>query len=117
MIRLANSLTAWGRDDFFQVLRAEIEALPHEALPLQEGLHHSSRVSEEPFQAITIRADETADQIVAVASLFYSGVVADCSCADDPSPVDTLTENCMLEIRLNKLDATASFSLVEDDKE
>jgi hypothetical protein len=99
-----------------QVLRTEIEALPHEALPLQEALHHSSQVSADPFQVIIIRVDETADQILAVASLFYSGVVDGCSCADDPTPIDTLTENCMLEICLNKLDAAASFSLVADNE-
>jgi hypothetical protein len=117
MIHLKNSLLAWGRDDFIHVLSAEIEALPCEALPLQEGLRHSSQVSAEPFDVIIIRVDESADQILAVASLFYSGVVTGCSCADDPTPIDTLTENCMLEIHLNKLDATASFSLVADDEE
>jgi hypothetical protein len=115
MLHLNNALSAWGRDDFTAVLRNEIERLPHSMLPLQQGLRHSSYVSDEPFQAMILRVDESAEQIVVVAMLFYRGIIAGCNCADDPTPIDTLTESCTLEILLDKHDASASFTLLSDE--
>lgn len=117
MPRLTKALDAWGSESFKAVLRKEIEQLSHHELPLQQGLSHSSQVSDEPFQAVILRVDETPQQILATASLFYSGVVAGCSCADDPTPIDTVTECCTLEIRIDKASAEANFLLRDDDAE
>ena len=114
MIHFFKALSAWGQPDFSRVLRSEIERLPHDSLPLQEGLRLSSAVSEEPFQAMILRVTESDDQIVALATLFYSGVIAGCSCADDPTPLDTQTESCQLEIRLDRQDARVRFALLPD---
>jgi hypothetical protein len=111
-IHLDTALNAWGRDDFQDLLRREIERLPHHLLPLQQALRHSSQVSDEPFQAMILRVEETDDHIRARASLFYSGIIAGCSCADDPTPLDTIPENCLVEVRLDKRDAKAQFILL-----
>ncbi len=116
MPHLNNALGAWGRDNFIAALGADIEQLPHHELPLQQGLSHSSHVSDEPFQVVILRVNENGDQIQAVARVFYSGVIAGCSCADDPTPPDTLTESCLLEVRLDKRDASVSFTLLADEE-
>jgi hypothetical protein len=115
MIHLNKALSAWGQEDFPARLRAEIELLPHSSLPLQEGLSYSSYVSDEPFQVMILRVNEEGEQLVAVARLFYSGIIAGCSCADDPTPLDTQTESCLLELRLDKQDASVSFTLLPDE--
>ncbi len=112
MPHLNKALKAWGTDSFSSQLGSEIEQLPHQELPLQQGLSHSSAVSDEPFQVMILRVNESSDQILAVARVFYSGVIAGCSCADDPTPLDTLTESCLLEVRLDKQDAGVSFALL-----
>lgn len=116
MIHLSKALSAWGQEDFPAVLRSETEQLPHSALPLQEGLSYSSYVSDEPFQLMILRVNEEGDQIHAVARVLYSGVIAGCSCADDPTPLDTQTESCLLELRLDKRDASVSFTLLPDEE-
>jgi hypothetical protein len=114
MPQLTNALDAWGKENFSKVLREEIEQLSHHELPLQQGLCHSSYVSDEPFQAIILRTDEDTGHLTALVQLFYQGVIAGCSCADDPTPIDTLTESCMLEVCIDRRDASVSFKLLSD---
>ncbi len=115
MIQMSQSLAAWGQERFGDLLRSEIERLPHHALPLQQGLRYSSQVSDEPFEAVILSVEETAGEIRVTASLFYRGVIAGCSCADDPTPLDTLNEHCTLGIRIDKATAEARFELLGDD--
>ena len=116
MIQLNKALAAWGQKEFQAVLRSELERLPHDSLPLQEGLRYSSYVSEEPFQVMLLRVNDDQHQILALARLFYSGIIAGCSCADDPTPLDTQTESCLLQLCLDKRDASVTFTLLPDDE-
>lgn len=76
-------------------LKAELEQLTHHQLPLQKGLQQSSVVSEEdPFSAVILRTDERDTEIEAKVSIFYSGIIGGCNCADDPTPPNTLQESC-----------------------
>ena len=113
MIRLTKTLQAWGSTHFEAVLKAEIEELDAEWLPLQQGLTSSSRVTASPHQALLIRVSEDEDFIHVKAGIFYSGIVAGCSCADDPTPVDEQTEYCEVQIEINRMTAQATVMLLE----
>lgn len=117
MISFADALRAWGGEDFQAVLKHQLEQLSHDQLPLQQGLRYSSQVSDEPFTAVILGSDDRPRDILVRASLFYSGVTGGCSCADDPTPLDTLTEQCTLEIRIDKTSAEARVSLVDEETE
>lgn len=95
MIELPRACAAWGTADFAAVLKAELEALPHAALPLQAGLARTGVVAEdEPF---TVLVGTMEDERVAV-TVLYSGLVLGCSCSDDPTPIPTAPEQCHLEL-------------------
>ena len=83
MIRLTKALSTWGSPAFSDQLIRELERLPHEALPLQRALAHSSQVSSEPFKVVLIGAQEESDDIAVRAGVLYSGITAGCSCADE----------------------------------
>jgi len=114
MIRLPNSLNAWGTPEFEAVLKQEIEHLDAECLPLQQGLSASSYVTDRPFQAMIIAASEAAGQIRVKAGIFYTGVIAGCNCADDPTPVDELNEYCVLQVVIDKMTAETRVTLLEE---
>ena len=114
MIRLPESLKAWGTPDFEAVLKREIEALDKQQLPLQQGLALSSQVAERPHRAMLISAAEAAGQLIVKAGIFYSGVIAGCNCADDPSPVDEQNEYCVVQLRIDTLSAESTVSLLPD---
>ena len=114
-VELPNALKAWGSDDFNDALRADIERLSHHQLPLQQALQLSSQVSDEPFQAMILGSEATDETVRVRASVFFSGVIAGCSCADDPTPLDLVNEHCTIEIRLDRKQASASLRLLPGD--
>jgi len=114
MIRLPHALAAWGTPEFTEVLRQEIEQLGAEQLPLQQGLSRSSYVADQPFQVRIIAAREDAGSLRVKAGIFYTGVIAGCSCADDPTPVDEMIEYCVVSLDIDTTTAEAGVSLLDE---
>jgi hypothetical protein len=46
--------------------------------------------------------------------VFYTGIIAGCNCADDPTPIDTQTEYALISLRIDKQTAEADFSLLAE---
>lgn len=114
MIHLKKAHLDWGSDCFRDALRTEIEQLKASQLPLQAGLSQSSYVSDEPFRVMVISATETESHIQVRAGIFYSGVIAGCNCADDPTPVEAQTEYCEALFNIDKKSGAATVTLAGD---
>lgn len=89
-----------------------MEALENAQLPLQQGLSQSSYVSESNFSVIVLNVFDSTDVIRVKAGIFYAGVIAGCSCTDDPTPLDEQTEHCELQFEINKLTAETEINLL-----
>jgi hypothetical protein len=114
MITLSQSLKAWQSDTFIKTFKQEVANLPSSLLPLQQGLSLSSYVSDESINPIINNSSETPTHIVIKAGIFYSGIIAGCSCSDDPTPIDTQNEYCELLFNIDKLSAQTSVSLITE---
>lgn len=114
MSQLPQSVHAWETPGFREVLKREIEQLDASKLPLQQGLSSSSYVTDRPFQAMIISVSEEADLIRAKAGIFYTGVIAGCSCADDPTPIDEQTEYCVLQFDIDRATAETTVTLLAE---
>lgn len=114
MVRLPKAIEAWGRADFRETLVREIEDLDPGRLPLQQGLSAGSRVADGGFRAMILAVAETDRCLRIRAGIFYSGVVAGCSCADDPTPVGENPEYCEIDITLELASAEAAIILRGD---
>ncbi|MGK2952004.1 MAG: hypothetical protein ACSLEZ_06425 [Thiobacillus sp.] len=114
MIQLPHALNAWGTPEFEAVLKQEIERLDAGCLPLQQGLSVSSYVTDRPFQVMVISVREETGLILIKAGIFYTGVIAGCSCADDPTPVDELNEYCVLQFYIDRLTANTTVELLAE---
>lgn len=114
MIMLVESLQAWGSADFRKNFKHELENIEAEKLPLQQGLSQSSHVSNSGFSVMIISDREQFEYIFVKAGIFYSGIIAGCSCADDPTPVDEISEYCEVEVKIDKVSAEATISLVTE---
>ncbi|MCW8919586.1 MAG: hypothetical protein OQL08_12345 [Gammaproteobacteria bacterium] len=112
MIHLQQALRAWGTPDFNDALKHELEQLPAEQLPLQQGLAHSSYVSGESFKVMVINATDAGPLLRCKVGVFYTGIIAGCSCADDPSPTDVQPEYCDLQLEIDKATATTAITLL-----
>ena len=112
MIILRKTLAAWGAEAFNDEFKAEVETISSSELPLQQGLSLSSYVSSEPFRVMVINTSEDSDVIKVKVGVFYSGIIAGCSCSDDPSPTDTQSEYCDLLFVIDKKTAETSVALL-----
>jgi hypothetical protein len=112
MVHLPKTRDAWKTPGFDQILKGELEAIDASQLPLQQGLTLSSMVSPEPFSAIVIDKDENKEFIRCRVSIIYAGIIAGCSCADDPTPLDRQTEYCELLLEIDKESAETRVILL-----
>lgn len=101
-IALVESVAAWGTPRFNDVFKHELEALPVDVLPLQQALSRGTSVLDEPRNVMIIAVTDTAQSIHAKIGVFYSGILAGCSCADDPTPVEAQPEYVELALDIDK---------------
>lgn len=114
MIHLPDSLRAWRSPGFREVLKDEVERLNAGLLPLQQALKTSSHALDGPFEAMIIGVTDEPDVIRVKMGIFFSGIVAGCNCADDPTPVEAQNEYCELSLAIDKATAEASVTLLPD---
>lgn len=118
MITLPITLKSWQKSgfnaDLTHCFKQEIALIDHQHLPLQQGLSLSSYVSNEKISAIILNTDETPKRLVIKSGVFYTGIIAGCSCSDDPTPLDTQNEYCDLMIYIDKLTAETTVKLITD---
>jgi len=112
MVRLTESLSAWGSPGFRGTLKRELEALGAQHLPLQQGLSRGSYALDEGLEAMILSVTDAAASIHVHAGIFYCGIIAGCSCADDPTPVDQLREYCEVTLDIDKETGEAKVTLL-----
>jgi len=111
MVKLTTALNAWGTPEFKGVLKAEIEKLGAEHLPLQQGLSTGSYALDNKLDVMIISVSEDDAVIRAKAGIFYTGIIAGCSCADDPTPVDEHSEYCEVRLDIDRITAETRIAL------
>jgi hypothetical protein len=116
-LTLTQSAAAWNSPAFCPTLVDELRALGphHPALRplLQAALARTSAVAEAPIGVQLLGSREDAGRIHVHLGVFYAGIIAGCSCADDPSPVDTITEHCELVLDIDPGTGRALATLCE----
>lgn len=112
-MKLSKALQANHSPEFNKALKNEIQDLDPNLLPLQQGLSLSSYVGKTPFSAVILNVSEEADHIKIKVGIFYTGIIAGCSCSDDPSPTDEQNEYCELLFSINKETANTDVQLLD----
>lgn len=112
MFYLSASLAAWNTPAFNSVLMQEVRSLDSTFLPLQQGLQNSSYAISDKLSIIVLVTKEESTDIIVKAGLLYNGIIAGCSCADDPTPTDETNEYCDVLFHINKLTAETTVTLV-----
>ena len=51
---------------------------------------------------MVLQSSASAHSIDLKVGIFYTGIIAGCSCADDPSPMDTQNEYCEILLTLDR---------------
>lgn len=111
MIHLPNSVKAWSQPGFRETLKHEIEQLPSGQLPLQQCLSSSSHALDDAVSVMILGVSDDPGFIHARVGVFFSGIIAGCNCADDPTPVEAQNEYCELQLTIAKATAETSVTL------
>ena len=114
MVELVQSLVAWGTPDFKTVLKQELCQLGNAELPLQQAMSRGSVALDDDIEAMIIATSETKTNIQAKVGIFYQSIIAGCACSDDPTPTDICNEYCEIQLEINKTNAEATISLLEN---
>jgi hypothetical protein len=116
-LTLTRSAATWNRPTFRATLIDEIRTLgpDHPALNplLQAGLRQTSAVADDALAVHLLSSREQEGRILVHLGIFYAGIIAGCGCADDPSPVDTITEHCELLLDIDLATGRARASLCD----
>ncbi len=112
-LRLPLTLDAWGSKHFRQTCKSELEQLHVHQLPLQQALRLGSHVVEKPLGAMLLTASESATHVELKVGIFFTSLIAGCSCADDPTPLEEQNEYCEMAFTIDKNTATADARLTE----
>ncbi|MEE9423002.1 MAG: hypothetical protein V3V50_07570 [Gammaproteobacteria bacterium] len=115
MLKLPRSIAAWNTPDCESILKAEIQQIDKNSLPLQQGLTQSSRVSDDDISVLILNISDDDTMIHVKTGIFYSGIIAGCSCADDPTPQDTITEYCEIQFDIDKQTAEVEVLLLPSE--
>jgi hypothetical protein len=110
VLHLSAALAAWNTPAFKDVLKRELEAAGPAALPLQQCLSVSSYALDDGCTVMVIGAGEEASAIRARVGVFFHGIIAGCSCADDPTPLEPQQEYCELEIAIDRSTGATTIS-------
>ena len=77
------------------------------------GLSTSSYALDGELNVLIIRVSDEENFIRAKVGIFYTGIIAGCSCADDPTPGEEQNEYCEVQFRINKMTAETTVALLE----
>lgn len=114
MIHLPRTLAALDTPAFAATLAGELAALGAAALGLERALARSSMLADDVIEVSQLGVRREGGRIVVRVGVFFAGVIAGCSCADDPTTIDRLPEYCELRLSIDPSDAA---TLIEFDPE
>lgn len=98
--------------DVAKALQNDIALLGIERLPLQQGLAVGSHVIDTDLQ-VTLLGTVSRDDVWRVrAGIFFSSVIAGCSCTDDPTPLDSNAEYCEMQFDINRLTGETTIDII-----
>lgn len=113
-MKLTKALQSYNDPEFKNILKHEIQNISPDLLPLQQGLSLSSYVGKSAFSAVILNIIEEPDFIQIKTGIFYTGIIAGCSCSDDPPPTDEQNEYCELLFNINKDTAETTVTLLNN---
>ena len=113
MIKLEKTLLAFNSAGFKQTAKKEISQINKDFLPLQQGLSFSSYIGASPINVIILNTTHNNNILKIKTGIFYTGIIAGCSCSDDPSPTDEQNEYCELMFNIDSETAETEVHLLE----
>lgn len=114
MINLQEVAHNRGKPDFNPRLKAAVERLSIDDLPLLQAMSNGNQILEQPLTAMVNAVGDEGGRIVADVGIFFACLDAGNCCADDPTPVEPHDEYCVLRFSIDPESGDAEVTLAED---
>jgi hypothetical protein len=108
MILLKKSAAAWGTDAFSATLRAEMEGLRGDVLPIVHVVGPGNRLDDSDLGVIVNAVSDDGHQIRATVGVFFAEVVACTTCSGGSGMRDEAY--CELALTIDKTTSEARFA-------
>lgn len=105
---LPNTLAATGGRELKPALLAELAALPAGQLPLVQALRSGGYVDTSAMDLTVLGVDESSAVRAIRTGIFFTEIVINCGCGDDPMPIPGY---CELLIEIDRRSAAARFTV------
>lgn len=113
-MKLTRAAQAWGTAGFRDELKAEIETLGVDALPLFQAMRHGNQVLDDPAPTVMINGvDEHEDSLEARVGVFFSAIHTGGCCADDPTVVEPHQEYAELTFKIDRITGDCRVDLTD----
>ena len=112
MMQLTTALNAWGTPAFEEIFKNSIVQMDAALLPLQQALAQSSYTDGASRSVAIFGISDEAGLIHIKVGIFYTGIIAGCSCADDPTPMNEISEYCEVLFTIDKTSAETQIKLL-----
>jgi hypothetical protein len=109
MVKLPETLRAWGTDRCAHLLKREILALKPGTLPLHLATKQGGMIQGGARDLTVLAVEDDGNSLLAHIGVFFTEVVGGCSCGDEPLTVDSY---CELKLRIDKRSAEADLEVV-----
>ena len=107
----SDCLQARGTAAFSRELKTALLGLDAGVLPLHAGVTQGGYVDESNLDATVLDVIDDGAEIRARVGVFFTEVVGNCACGDEPVPVQAW---CILQVALDTTTAAASFSVLAE---
>lgn len=107
MVTLNSALSVWEQDDFSSTLKAEIERLRSDVLPISHVIGEGNLLYEDDLGAIVNEISDDEDYIYAKVGIFFSEIINCSTCSGGNGMVDEAY--CELQVSIDKNSAEAHF--------
>ncbi|WP_126452501.1 glucosamine--fructose-6-phosphate aminotransferase [Sulfuriflexus mobilis] len=102
----------WDTAALAPTLKRWLEALAPGSLPLHKGVSQAGLVDDQAITAMVLNCrDDSEGAVEAKVGVFFTEVVINCGCGDEPMPVNAY---CELLISIDKVSAEATIVVVTD---
>ncbi len=108
MILLKKSAASWGTDAFSATLRAEMEGLRSDVLPIAHVIGPGNRLDDSDLGVIVNAVSDDGHQIRATIGVFFAEVVACATCSGSSGMCDEAY--CELTVTVDKTTGEAHFA-------
>ena len=95
---------------FRQTLKRQIKSLVPGSLPLEKGLTQGGYVDDRDIDVTVLNNVDSEKNLTLKLGIFFTEIVINCGCGDDPMPVNGY---CEMQMIIDKQSGAAGFEVID----